>query len=73
MAAWRSNRSAEQRLRLDLRPRRAEPAFRLSLFLFDGRRSASGHQLAAGLNCLRRCGAGASALGAAWPSADVRG
>jgi hypothetical protein len=36
MAARRSNRSAEQRPRLDLRPRRAEPALRLSLFLFDG-------------------------------------
>ena len=29
--------------------------------------------LLAGLGCLRRCGAGASALGASWPSADVRG
>jgi uncharacterized membrane protein len=28
----------------------------------------AGIKLAAGLNCLRRCGAGASALGAAWPS-----
>jgi uncharacterized membrane protein len=33
----------------------------------------AGIKLAAGLNCLRRCGAGASALGAVWPSADVRG
>jgi uncharacterized membrane protein len=33
----------------------------------------AGIKLAAGLNCLRRCGAGASALGAAWPSADARG
>ena len=33
----------------------------------------AGIKLAAGLGCLRRCGAGASALGAAWPSADVRG
>jgi uncharacterized membrane protein len=33
----------------------------------------AGIKLAAGLNCLRRCGAGASALGAAWPSVDVRG
>jgi uncharacterized membrane protein len=30
-------------------------------------------KLAAGLNCLRRCGAGASALGASWPPVDVRG
>ncbi len=33
----------------------------------------AGIKLAAGLNCLRRCGAGASALGAAWPPGDVRG
>jgi uncharacterized membrane protein len=33
----------------------------------------AGIKLAAGLGCLRRCGAGASALGATWPSADVRG
>jgi uncharacterized membrane protein len=33
----------------------------------------AGIKLAAGLGCLRRCGAGASALGASWPSADVRG
>jgi uncharacterized membrane protein len=30
-------------------------------------------KLAAGLGCLRRCGAGASALGASWPSAGARG
>ena len=28
----------------------------------------AGIKLAAGLNCLRRCGAGASALGASWPA-----
>ena len=33
----------------------------------------AGIKLAAGLNCLRRCGAGASALGADWPSGDARG
>ena len=33
----------------------------------------AGIKLAAGLGCLRRCGAGATALGAAWSSADVRG
>ena len=44
MAARRSNRSVEQRPRLDLRPRRAEPALRLGLFLFDGHCSACGHQ-----------------------------
>ncbi len=33
----------------------------------------AGIKLAAGLGCLRRCGAGASALGASWPSADARG
>jgi len=33
----------------------------------------AGIKLAAGLGCLRRCGAGASALGAAWPSAEARG
>jgi uncharacterized membrane protein len=33
----------------------------------------AGINLAAGLNCLRRCGAGASALGAAWPSVDGPG
>jgi hypothetical protein len=44
VAAWRSNRNAEQWARLDLRPRRAEPAFRLSLFLFRGGRSACGNQ-----------------------------
>jgi uncharacterized membrane protein len=45
-----------------------------SVFFFstDSVRPA-GIKLAAGLGCLRRCGAGASALGAAWPSADVRG
>ena len=36
MAARRSNRSAERRPGFDLRPWRAEPAFRVSLFLFDG-------------------------------------
>ena len=30
--------------RLDLRPRRAEPAFGVGLFLFDGQRSTSRHQ-----------------------------
>ena len=44
MAARRSNRSVERRPRLDLRPRRAGPAFRVGLFLFDGQRSASRHQ-----------------------------
>ncbi len=40
-----------------------------SVFLFskDNVRPA-GVKLAAGLNCLRRCGAGASALGASWPA-----
>jgi len=33
----------------------------------------AGIKLAAGLNCLRRCGAGASALGANWPSDKVQG
>ena len=33
----------------------------------------AGIKLAAGLNCLRRCGAGASALGASWPSDKVQG
>ena len=33
----------------------------------------AGIKLAAGLNCLRLCGAGASAVGAAWPSGNVRG
>src|ERR1700722_10579770 len=46
MAARRSNRSVEQRPRLDLRPRRAAPALRLSLFLFDRDRSTRGHQAA---------------------------
>ena len=44
MAARRSNRSAERRPRLDLRPRRAEPAFRVGLFLFEGHRSTCRHQ-----------------------------
>ena len=44
MAARRSNRSAERRLRHDLRPRRAEPAFRVGLFLFEGQRSTCRHQ-----------------------------
>ena len=45
-----------------------------SVFFFstDSVRPA-GIKLAAALNCLRRCGAGASALGASWPSGDVRG
>ena len=43
MAARRSNRSAEQRPRLDLRPGRAEPALRLSLFLLNGHCSARWH------------------------------
>ena len=40
-----------------------------SVFFFstDNVRPA-GVKLAAGLNCLRRCGAGASALGASWPA-----
>ena len=33
----------------------------------------AGIKMAAGLNCLRRCGAGASALGASWPAVNVRG
>jgi uncharacterized membrane protein len=33
----------------------------------------AGIKLVAGLNCLRRCGAGASALGAAWPSGGAPG
>jgi uncharacterized membrane protein len=45
-----------------------------SVFFFstDSVRPA-GIKLAAGLNCLRRCGVGASALGAAWPSGNVQG
>ena len=30
-------------------------------------------KLAAALNCLRRCGAGASALRASWPAGNIRG
>jgi uncharacterized membrane protein len=33
----------------------------------------AGIKLAAGLGCLRRCGAGAAALDADWPAGDVRG
>ncbi len=33
----------------------------------------AGVELLAALNCLRRCGAGASALGASWPADSVRG
>ena len=33
----------------------------------------AGIKLAAGLNCLRRCGAGASALGANWATGNMRG
>ena len=44
MATRRSNRSAERRPRHDLRPRRAEPAFRVGLFLFEGQRSTCRHQ-----------------------------
>jgi uncharacterized membrane protein len=33
----------------------------------------AGIKLAAGLNCLRRCGTGASALSANWPSGNIRG
>jgi uncharacterized membrane protein len=33
----------------------------------------AGIKMAAGLGCLRRCGAGASALSASWPSIDARG
>ena len=33
----------------------------------------AGIKLAAGLNCLRRCGAGASALGANWATGNTRG
>jgi uncharacterized membrane protein len=33
----------------------------------------AGIKLVAGLNCLRRCGAGASALGASWPADNLRG
>ena len=73
IAARRSNRDVEQWPRLYLRSRRAEPALRLSLFLWTDIVRPAGIKLAAGLGCLRRCGAGASALGASWPSADVRG
>src|SRR3984957_13438943 len=44
MAARGSNRSIEQWPLFDLRPRGAEPALRLSLFIFDGHCSPSGHQ-----------------------------
>ena len=44
MAARRSNRTAGRRPRLCLRPRRAEPAFRVGLFLSDGHRSTCRHQ-----------------------------
>ena len=44
MATRRSNRSVEQWPCFDLRPRRAEPALRLSLFLSDRHCSACGHQ-----------------------------
>jgi hypothetical protein len=44
MAARRSNRSAERRPRLCLRPRRARPAFRVGLFPFEGQRSACRRQ-----------------------------
>src|ERR1700722_1230288 len=44
MAARRSNGGLEQRPRLDLRPRRAEPSLRLGLFLLVGYRSACRHQ-----------------------------
>ena len=45
-----------------------------SVFFFstDNVRPA-GIKLVAALNCLRRCGAGASALGANWPSGKIRG
>src|SRR4029077_15023416 len=45
-----------------------------SVFFFstDTLRPA-GIKLAAGLNCLRRCGAGASALGANWATGNMRG
>jgi uncharacterized membrane protein len=33
----------------------------------------AGIKLAAGRGCLRRCGAGASALGASWPAGNMRG
>jgi hypothetical protein len=33
----------------------------------------AGVELVAALNLLRRCGAGASALGANWPTGNVRG
>ena len=44
MAARRSNRSADRRPCLDLRSRRAEPAFRVGFFLFNRHRSACRHQ-----------------------------
>jgi uncharacterized membrane protein len=45
-----------------------------SVFFFSSESvRPAGIKLAAGLNCLRRCGAGASALGATWPSGDARG
>ena len=33
----------------------------------------AGIKMVAALNCLRRCGAGASALAASWPAANMRG
>jgi uncharacterized membrane protein len=45
-----------------------------SVFFFSaGIVRPAGIKLAAGLGCLRRCGAGASALSASWPSMDARG
>ncbi len=44
MAARRSNRGAGRRLGLDLRPGRAGPAFRVSLFLFRRQRSPGRRQ-----------------------------
>ena len=73
MAARRSNRTVGRRPRPDLRPRRAEPAFRVGLFLPADIVRPAGVELVAALNCLRRCGAGASALGANWPAGKMRG
>jgi uncharacterized membrane protein len=54
-------------------PGAPNPHSGLVFFFSTVRVLPAGIKLAAGLGCLRRCGAGASALGASWPSADARG
>ena len=62
------HRSAERRPRSVFVPGVPDPHSGAVFFFSTDNVRPAGVKLAAGLNCLRRCGAGASALGARWPT-----